>query len=751
MADQYTPEEIQGIFEAYNNAIKSGTPITQDMANAMKDAEKGLKGYAKATADAQAKMGKGVVDFTKAMYKGEQGMSAMNGAVDALAGGLENLLLIIPGTALFRGAMFLASKAVGLFAEGMKTVNKQSDAVFKAYQDLSKSGAAAAGGMTEITANMQKLGYGLEQLDQMTAIIKENSSALASFGGTAASGTKAFADAASEIQRSGVGKSLMMLGKFPDDINRGMVGFIKNQQMLGVSSANINQNLAQKSAEYIKQIDILSKLTGEDAAQVQAKLEQARLQDAFAATQYLLQKKMDAGDADARRKFIANEKLAATLTGDALTDFLRGVGGDVSEMSKTFMTAPEAVAVLSRKAYDAADYLDALGKGAERNMDANATLAQFNATQDFLLPFHEMGRAASRYADGTAKQQEEMAKAQQELQQKGLDPATKAQIELRINQMKSRDSLQSFVRMGVNPATESLEALSKVTNKITGFAPGTIATGQGIGGGPANAYGGDQRAVGSSANAAAAMKFFQSAGYTKEQAAGIVGNLQVESGRDLNTRAVGDGGKAKGVAQWHPDRQAKFRELTGKDVMDATLEEQLKFVDWELKNTHKQAGDMLRQAKNAAEAAQLVDRHYEVSAGLHTAKRMASADLLAGPSGKYEPKTITRPSNSYDSKMASIKPNSTLPEKEVAKANQEASQLMAALTSPKSGFDNKLASIKPNSTLPEKEVAKANQEASRTDQTDELLGMLGTWFQSMDRRLANIDDNSKSTAQGVNR
>ena len=671
MADQYTPEEIQGIFEAYNNAIKSGTPITQEMANAMKDAEKGLKGWARAMADSQQKMGKGVVDFTKAMYKGEQGMSAMNGAIDSLAGGLEALLLIIPGSALLKAGLFLASKAVGIFATGIKEVNKQSDELFKTYQDLSKSGAAAAGGMTEITANMQKLGYGFNQLDQMTALIKENSTALAAFGGTAATGTKAFADAASDIQRSNIGKSLQMLGKTPDDINRGTAMFIKQQQMAGVSSTNIQQNLAQRSAEYIKQLDLMSKLTGESAEALQASRDQAMAEDAFNQTIYELRKKGD--EASMKR---ADELLKMSdmlITAPALQkDYWMSVGNDASAMGRMMTMGMSDFALYSQSAnFNAAEGIRLVKQGNQTFRDSMGGLYKINgALEGVAVSAKESSAIMAIGGDKSMKQNEDLAKAQQELQVKGLDPATKAQVELRINQMKSRDSLQSFVNLGVNPATQSLEQLSKATNKITGFVPGEVATGRGVGGGPANAYSGDQRAVGSSANAAAAMKFFQSAGYTKEQAAGIVGNLQVESGRDLNTRAVGDGGKAKGVAQWHPDRQAKFRELTGKDVMDATLEEQLKFVDWELKNTHKQAGDMLRQAKNAAEAAQLVDRHYEVSAGLHTAKRMASADLLAGPSGKYEPKTITGPSNSYDSKMASVKPNATLPEKETVPASQ---------------------------------------------------------------------------------
>ena len=41
---------------------------------------------------------------------------------------------------------------------------------------------------------------------------------------------------------------------------------------------------------------------------------------------------------------------------------------------------------------------------------------------------------------------------------------------------------------------------------------------------------------------------------TKEQAAGVAGNIHVES-QGFNPRAVGDGGAALGLAQWHPDRR----------------------------------------------------------------------------------------------------------------------------------------------------------------------------------------------------
>ena len=125
-----------------------------------------------------------------------------------------------------------------------------------------------------------------------------------------------------------------------------------------------------------------------------------------------------------------------------------------------------------------------------------------------------------------------------------------------------------------------------------------------------------------------AMAFFESKGWTKEQAAGIVGNLMVESG--LRTDIEGDGGDAYGIAQWHPDRQAKFKEYSGKDIRESNFQEQLEFVNWELNNTEKSAGDALRATSSATDAAAIVDAQYERSAGTMLAQRQANAAALAG-------------------------------------------------------------------------------------------------------------------------
>ena len=145
--------------------------------------------------------------------------------------------------------------------------------------------------------------------------------------------------------------------------------------------------------------------------------------------------------------------------------------------------------------------------------------------------------------------------------------------------------------------------------------------------------------AGSSENAAKALEFFKQKGWTTEQAAGIVGNLQAESSRELNPSAVGDGGKAYGIAQWRPDRQALFEQNlgNGKSIRQASFEEQLAFIQWELENSEKRAGELLRNTRSAAEAAAIFDQYYERSSGEHSGRRIANATRLieGDDSGTY--------------------------------------------------------------------------------------------------------------------
>lgn len=175
---------------------------------------------------------------------------------------------------------------------------------------------------------------------------------------------------------------------------------------------------------------------------------------------------------------------------------------------------------------------------------------------------------------------------------------------------------------------------------IAGYGLNEYFMGSGGGGGAAAS------GVGSSENAEKALEFFKSKGWMPQQAAGIVGNLQAESSQELNPSSVGDGGKAYGIAQWHPDRQANFEAQFGKSIKQSTFQEQLEFIQWELENTERKAGELLKGAITASEAAAIIDQHYERSSGEHRGRRIANANrLIEGDDAGTYPAGVTQPQN----------------------------------------------------------------------------------------------------------
>jgi muramidase (phage lysozyme) len=631
----------------------------------MKDATAGIKNYTAQLNASLKSLGSSVFDVAKAMKDGKQGASAYNDSINAAADAVEafaskfGFLGKIIGTMITAGARYAAE------------VNKQSDALFDAYKNLSSSGLGDAGGMRTIFDNMQKFGYGIEQLGDMTALLKANSKELAAFGGTAASGTKAFADAAGQIQRSDVGKSLQMLGKTPDEINKGIALFVKQQQSAGVTSANIQQNLAQKSADYVKNLDLLSKLTGDDASRLQEKLDAAMAEDAFNQTVYELRKKEAAGDKEAGRLANEYENAARRLTGEALKEFQQGVGGDISAMGKTLLAAGDAVGMIGKSSFTASGYIDTLTKGVVQQRDAAGELFKLNAAKDFMFSAKEMSELESRNAEKTAALQEDRAKAEQELQQKGLEPATKAQVEMRIEQMKTRDSLQSLINKGINPVTDAMKHLASGIETVTGKIPGTgTSTGTQMGGsgGPSggffsNLFGGGKKVSGQSGALLDLIGKGESGGNYNALVGGGTAdltNMTVAQVQELQKKMLKEGRASSAVGKYQ--------------MISSTLAEQMKKAGLDPNTTKFDQGtqDLLAQ--------QLVNQAGYGKKDPATVMRNLAGTWAALPKdmsgrGAYD---------GYNTNKANINPN----------------ELMAAITGPNGGYQSKTSGLNPSASLP---------------------------------------------------
>lgn len=123
-------------------------------------------------------------------------------------------------------------------------------------------------------------------------------------------------------------------------------------------------------------------------------------------------------------------------------------------------------------------------------------------------------------------------------------------------------------------------------------------------------------------------RYLISKGFSPAQAAGILGNMQVES--SFNTGALNSAEGAIGLCQWEGGRRSQleaFAASQGKPVTD--WHAQVDFMLHELQGSHSNALAQIKSAQTPAAAAAAFDQYYEISAGTSRGQRIADATSIA--------------------------------------------------------------------------------------------------------------------------
>ena len=122
-------------------------------------------------------------------------------------------------------------------------------------------------------------------------------------------------------------------------------------------------------------------------------------------------------------------------------------------------------------------------------------------------------------------------------------------------------------------------------------------------------------------------------GWTREQASAIAAQIGAESAGNPN--AVGDGGAARGLLQWHPDRQRNFEKWAGKSFSAATRDDQLAFINYELRQGAERAsGTKLAAMHDPAAASAMLSHDYvrpRDKAGEMARRAAAASDIFGQP------------------------------------------------------------------------------------------------------------------------
>jgi muramidase (phage lysozyme) len=347
-------------------------------------------------------------------------------------------------------------------------VNKQSDALYKSFQELSRFGGVGAGGMTEVFANLKRFGYGVEELGNMTALISESSKDLALFNGSVFSGARELANLSQSITDSGLQRQLMNMGMSVDEINRGNRGYY-----LQMARLNRQQQITtQGAAAYHVEMEALAKITGQTRKEMEDQRDRANQIDAFYATI----EDMDPKAANEAYK-IFNQLMAFDPSGKKAVAFaqsMNGIIGQSEDQMKSFMaTSGESVRLAQgvkqgRVEFD--EYFKSYALAQRKMAPLHKQLSLIEGSGKYMGDYYTQQKMNAKLL-GTDNMLLAEAIKEQERMGQGFDSATDAASGLRISQMKSRDAMENFLNAGVTPVTRGMQILAKAVEYLTLLIP----------------------------------------------------------------------------------------------------------------------------------------------------------------------------------------------------------------------------------------------------------------------------------------
>jgi hypothetical protein len=453
-------DEIEGTLGRFSNSLKYGSKIGDD--------------YAKDSKYQAAMLKQAGTDLVSSMLSGAQGASVFNNSISAGSKVIGSFVSDIP---VIGGALSKMGESAGAY---VVAVNKQSDALFKSFQDLSKVGGSSAEGMQGVFDGMQKMGYTLQDLDKYKAIIGENSTLMASFGGTVSQGIKTFTAVSKGIQESGLQTEFLRMGLTVDDINKGQANYLKIQQQTGQLQGKTTAELTQGTAEYLRKQSELSRLTGLSVDQLAKKFEEDQKNERYAATMTELKMKAAAGDKDAANKLAYYTELvqkASTMpeeVREGIRDTISGFGQQTEAGQKFARMSANAADMIAKGSGDVSTVLTTLGTDAKNQREATAGYVK--AVGDQSTYFKQSTLLAIEAANTSGKTAKDNAAAAAKERQdlvNGTNVDINNQVAMQQAQVATTTAMQNLVQLGVHPVGEGMRRLASGLEQAITSIPGT--------------------------------------------------------------------------------------------------------------------------------------------------------------------------------------------------------------------------------------------------------------------------------------
>ena len=231
--------------------------------------------------------------------------------------------------AIFNKVPILGS-LFGAVAAASKKVND-------AFLTASSSGASFGGSVSKLAASASAAGM---TMDSFSQLVSKNGEGMLGFGGTTEEGAKRFAQVSKSLRQTS--SDLYALGYSTEDINQGLANYGEIMRKQGLARGMSDAQLASGAKNYLKEMDALAKITGEERsakeAQAKALATDAQFQMAMAGKDEKVRgdfQNMVLSFGPTLGGFVKDYMATGTLTTEANQKLASMLGGDVmNEMTK---------------------------------------------------------------------------------------------------------------------------------------------------------------------------------------------------------------------------------------------------------------------------------------------------------------------------------------------------------------------------------------------------------------------------------
>ena len=198
--------------------------------------------------------------------------------VSELLGGKASVTLLTDSFTLLADSFGKLNPLLGVAADLFGRLVRYQEENFQAYRTMTDAGVNFSGSLTDLRMAAANSYLTLSEFSNM---VKNNSTSLAMMGTTVDEGAKKFGVMSNGLIKSKAGDTLLALGYTFEEINSGLLTFVKTTGNASNKQKASTEDLTKATTAYLIQLDAISQFTGVSRKQMEEDQKKAALNAAY--------------------------------------------------------------------------------------------------------------------------------------------------------------------------------------------------------------------------------------------------------------------------------------------------------------------------------------------------------------------------------------------------------------------------------------------------------------------------------------